>query len=204
MQNTLPIVLVSLIGSLIYLTIFCALHFLPTGYNPIRHAVSDYAVGRYGFLFRIGLWSSSIGVLTLAVGLALAVGSPPLASRDLVFLGLIALTRIAMSLFPTDIEGKHLTRTGILHYIFAILAFTFTYMAISNMTPVLGTLNSWQQAQKPLMWLAWAVLPELILVIITMFRPLRHIFGLFERLFLLTTNVWLILVALLLLVKTIL
>jgi hypothetical protein len=52
------------------------LHFLPTGYNPIRHAVSDYAVGRYGPLFRIGLWSSSIGMLTLAVGLALAVGFP--------------------------------------------------------------------------------------------------------------------------------
>ena len=28
-----------------------ALHLLPTGYNPVRDAVSDYGIGRYRFLF---------------------------------------------------------------------------------------------------------------------------------------------------------
>ena len=67
-----------------YLAIFVAWHILPTGYNPIRHAVSDYAIGRYGYSFRIGRWTSSLGVLALAFALITGVGSPPLAARDLV------------------------------------------------------------------------------------------------------------------------
>ena len=37
--------------------------------------------------------------------------------------------------------------------------------------------------------------PALALVVITMLRPLRRIFGLSERIFLLTTNVWFALAA---------
>jgi hypothetical protein len=38
-------------------TAFCfvTLHVLPTGYRPMRHGFSDYAVGRFGYLFRIAL-----------------------------------------------------------------------------------------------------------------------------------------------------
>jgi hypothetical protein len=201
MQIALPFALVSLLASLIYLVIFFALHILPTGYHPVRNAVSDYAVGNFGPLFRVALWSSSIGVVTLAIGLATGVGMPPLAERDIIFLVLIAVARVAMSLFPTDIEGKRLTFIGLLHYVFAILAFTFTYMAISHFTPVLQTLNPWQQAKEPLGWLAQFVTPALVLVVITMFRPLRRFFGLFERLFLLSTNIWFLLVSLFLLMK---
>jgi hypothetical protein len=138
-------------------------------------------------------------LLTLA--LAIGVGAPPLGSRDLIFLGLVAVTRIAMSLFPTDIEGQRLTRTGILHYVFAIFTFAFVSIAISNFSPILQTLHPWQQVQELLRWLDARVLPALILVVVTMLRPLRRVFGLFERLFLLTTNIWFILVSLFLLLK---
>jgi hypothetical protein len=37
--------------------------------------------------------------------------------------------------------------------------------------------------------------PALALVVITMFRPLRRFFGLFERIFLLSTNIWFALAA---------
>lgn len=75
-------------------------------------------------------------------------------------------------------------------------------MAISDLTPVLQTLNPWQQVKGPLELLAWLVLHALILVIVTLLPLLRRIFGLCERLFLLTTNVWVVLVSLLLIVKT--
>jgi Protein of unknown function (DUF998) len=119
------------------------LHFLPTGYSPVHNAVSDYGAGSYSSLFRISLWSGSIAVLVLTVGLALGVGSPPLLSRDLVFLGLVAVAWIGESLFPTTVEGERLTRTGALHYLFAILTFGFTYAAISGLTPVLVKLHPW-------------------------------------------------------------
>ncbi len=198
--------LLSLVSCLAYLTdfgIFIVLHFLPTGYHPVQHAVSDYAIGEYHRLFRIYLWSSAFGTLALASALAAALGSPLVPSWVLGFLVVLAFTCVAVSLFPTDIEGKPLTRTGILHYSFVVLSFAFMYTVPLNLTPTLTTIFPWQQMQALLAFLATIALPALIAVVVTMWRPLRVIFGLCERLFLITTNVWFILVSASLVVKTI-
>ena len=137
----------------------------------------------------------------LPVGLALGVGSPPLVSRDLVFLGLVAVSRIGESLFPTNVEGERLTRTGALHYFFAILTFGFTYAAISGLTPDLVKIHPWHSEKALLTWLAGATLVGLILVVVTLLPRLRRIFGLCERFFLAVTYLWFILAAFLLIVK---
>jgi Protein of unknown function (DUF998) len=201
MTGSLLLAALSLAATLAYLAIFAAWHVLPTGYDPIRHAVSDYAVGRCGYLFAIGLWTSSAGVLALAFALIAGVGAPPLATRDLVFLFLLPVARVGMTLFPTDLEGKPLSRTGVTHYVLAIAAFTLTYLVISDTTSVLRHLGPAAWLGSSLRWSAWAVAPELALVVVTMVRPLRRVFGLFERLFLLTTNVWFVLVAVLLITR---
>jgi hypothetical protein len=188
----------SLVATLAYLAILAALHALPTGYDAARHAVSDYAVGRYGPLFNVALYISSVSVLTLAFALITGLGSPPPAARDLVFLLVIPLTRIGMTLFPTSLEGQRITRTGLIHYGFAIAAFTLTYLAISGMTPALQALTIGQWVHTPLGWAAWIIGPALFLVVITMLRPLRRVFGVFERIFLVTTNIWFALAAILL------
>jgi hypothetical protein len=193
-----PLAWLSAIATVGYLALFLAWHLLPTGYDPIRNSVSDYGVGRYGYLFRIGLWVSSTGVLALAVALLRGVGFPPLAGRDLVYLLLVPVTRIGMTLFPTSLEGRRLGRTGVAHYLFAIAAFTFTYLVMSGTTSVLQDLGAPQWLRRPLGWTSWAVAPELFLVVVCMVGPMRRVFGLVERLFLLTTNLWFVLVALLL------
>jgi vacuolar-type H+-ATPase subunit I/STV1 len=185
-----------------YFAVFVALHVLPSGYRPISHAVSDYAVGKYGYLFRVGLWVSALGTLALAVALHQGVGAPPLATKDIVFLILIALARVGMTAFPTDLEGQGHSRTGLLHYVFAIAAFTFTYLAISDMTSVLRTLSSAPWTHGALHVTGALVAPELALVVITMIPRLRRAFGLSERLFLLTTNIWFVLASLLVIART--
>ncbi|MFJ2828005.1 DUF998 domain-containing protein [Streptomyces sp. NPDC087263] len=194
--------ILGLIGLVGYLGIFVALHVLPTGYHPVRHAVSDYAVGRYGSLFRLGLLVSSLGVAFLAVGLTLEPGAPPLAVSQLVFLYLVPLMRLGMALFPTDLEGEKLTNTGRLHYLFAIAAFAFTYAAISGMTSRLEPLAPWQSAHGLLSTLREIALVSLVLLVVTLLPRLRKIFGLFERVFLVSANLWLISVGILLAVKT--
>jgi hypothetical protein len=84
----------------------------------------------------------------------------------------------------------------VLHYVFAILAFTFTYLAISGTTSVMRGRDPALWLDDALRWSAWVVAPALALVVVTMFRPLRRVFGLFERLFLLATNMWFICAAL--------
>ena len=187
--------MVSLLATLAGLAIFVFLHILPTGYDPISQAASDYAVGRFGYLSRSYLRFISIGILALALCLAVEV-KPPLPVMVLAYLGLVALGYIAASLFPTDLEGERLTRTGAIHYALAFLNFTFITLAIENLTPTLVTLRPWQPAALPLTWLAWAAVPAVMLVLITLLKPLRRVFGLFERLFLLTAYLWLALVAL--------
>lgn len=189
---TLVTAILGLAGLAGYLGILGALHALPTGYHPVRHAVSDYGVGRYGPLFRRGLLLSSLGVVFLAIGLSLNPGVPPLAESQLVFLFLVPVMRAGMALFPTDLEGAKLTRTGRRHYLFAIAAFAFTYVAISGMTPRLGSLPPWHSVHGWLSVLYWVILVSLVLLVITLYPPLRRFFGVFERAFLLSTNLWLI------------
>jgi hypothetical membrane protein len=200
--NALAFALISLLGSLTYVAVVLALHVLPTGYDPRHNAVSDYGVGRYARLFRVSLWAGSIAVLALLAGLALGVGSPPLTGLDLAFLGLVAVSRIGESLFPTNVEGERLTRTGALHYFFAIMTFGFTYAAISGLTPDLAKIHQWHSEKGLLTWLAGAALVGLILVVVTLLPRLRRIFGLCERFFLAVTYAWLVLGAVLLIAKT--
>lgn len=187
--------LISLLTFLIDLGIFIALHVLPTGYSPISHAVSDYAVGKYSSLFRVRLWVNALGILTLAAALVLAThaGRIQLATTDLLLLALIAPVRVAMSFFPTDIEGKKLTRTGLLHYLCAILSFAFAFIALRDMTPALQQVFPWVAGALGL--LSVLLLPALIAVVVTLVPALRRIFGLFERIYLLTILVWLLLVS---------
>jgi hypothetical protein len=199
--DALTLALISLAGSVTYVAVVVALHFLPTGYDLVHNAVSDYGVGKYAPLFRVSLWAGSVAVLALAIGLAAGVGSPPLVLRDLVFLGLVSACRIGESFFPTNIEGERLTRNGRLHYLFAILTFGFTYAAVSGLTPGLVKLTPWHAHTGNLDWLSGAVLVGLILVIATLLPRLRHVFGLCERFFLLVTYTWLVVVAYLLAVK---
>jgi hypothetical protein len=185
----------SLSGTVAYLVILTALHSLPTGYSPVRHAVSDYGVGRYKYLFVAGLHVSSFGVLALSLALLAGVGSPPLPTHAVLYLTLIPLGRIGMTIFPTTLEGERLTRTGLLHYACAVAAFALTYLAISDLTPALRALQPGGWAHGPLGWTARIVAPALIIVVITMLPQLRRIFGLFERVFLVATNVWFALAA---------
>jgi hypothetical protein len=201
MTTALVFAVIGLVLTVAYLAVFVALHVVPSGYSPISHAVSDYAVGKYGYLFRVGLWASALGMLALAVALHQGVGVPPLASKGIVFLVLIAVCRVGMTAFPTDLEGQGHSRTGLLHYAFAIAAFTFTYLVISEMTSVLRILSSAPWTHGPLHVARALVAPELALVVITMIPRLRRTFGLFERLFLLTTNVWFVLASLLVIAR---
>lgn len=194
--------ILGLIGVIGYLGIVGALHVLPTGYQPVRHAVSDYGVGRYGPLFRRALGLSSLGVLFLAIGLALNPGAPPLAVSQLVFLFLVPVMRMGMVRFPTDLEGHSLTPAGRRHYAFAIAAFAFTYAAISGMTSRLTSPSPWSSAHGLLSVLDWVTMVALILVVVTLLPPLRRVFGLFERAFLLSSNLWLITVGICLVIVT--
>jgi hypothetical protein len=169
----------------VQLALFLALN-IRGSYSLVGHAVSDYGVGPSRPLFTIyGL----IGIIAaIALGAAVLMdGRFP--ARGGVYLLAVAALRLGVLAFSTDLEGRRLTGTGKLHYLFAIASFALAYMAIDVLNPVaLPVVANW--ASPILAGLYWIVAASLAGVVICLIPALRRIFGLVERIFLVSVLLW--------------
>ncbi|MED1091136.1 DUF998 domain-containing protein [Bacillus paramycoides] len=178
-----------------YFIFFLILHFKKTGYHPIRHAVSDYGVGATKNLFIIYAWLSNLGALSLSIVMLIVKDHFTISASIPVLIILMVISRIIMLFFPTDLEGEKLTVRGKLHFLFAILAFTFSYMAIDRGGSHLKLLEGFKNLEPFFHIITVISSISLGAVVVTMFKPLRFIFGICERVFLLSINIWFIVVS---------
>jgi len=155
------------------------LHIAPTGYSPVRNAVSEYGVGRYARWY--GLQATCAGVA--AICLAVALGHP---RRVVVLLAILAAARIAIGWFPTDtLASFQPTRRGGIHLLLALVAFTAApWAAIA-----LG------RAQHGEPWLGWVMAAFALGTMISLRSALRPWFGLVERGYYVAMLAWLALVS---------
>jgi hypothetical protein len=127
-------VLAALLGLVCVATsavILVALHFLPTGLDPVRYAVSDYGWTRYHVGYRTMVVLQGVGAILIAVGLGQEtdVGS-------LGWLYVYGVVRILVSAFMTDREPaslRTLTRAGRIHMLLAGTAFASIAVAASHL-----------------------------------------------------------------------
>lgn len=171
---------------LVTLVLFILLHVRGT-YDPVRTAVSDYAIGPTRRLF---LLDGAAGGLAAALlgGLVLSDARfPPMAG---LFLLAHACLRFGVLAFPVDLEGQSMSRHGKLHYTFAVPGFAMVYLAIHALGPatreiVPGAIHITFTVLEAVASFALAA------VAVCLFPPLRRVFGLVERVFLLSTALWL-------------
>jgi hypothetical protein len=167
--------------------ILVALHFLPTGLDPIRYAVSDYGWTAYHIGYRTMVVLQGVGALLIAVGLGQQTDAASLG-----WLYVYGVVRLLISGFMIDREPqgiRSLTLTGHIHMLLAGTAFASIAVAASHIDwtgkpAVLG----------PLGWLvtATAIATGIALVV----HPIRRVvLGLIERTHYAATIVWLIVVA---------
>lgn len=98
------------------------LHLAPTGYSPLRNAVSEYGVGRYAGWYRAQ--AACAGAAAAFLAAALAQGLDPAPRRVVALLCVSAVSRVAIGFFPTDLIGStERTRTGVIHALLALAAF---------------------------------------------------------------------------------
>ncbi|MFT9816676.1 DUF998 domain-containing protein [Lysinibacillus sp. NPDC056185] len=187
--------IVAVLFFLSYFILFLILHFKKTGYHPIRHAVSDYGVGATKNLFLIYAWFSNLGALSLSIVLLNVKDRFSISASIPILIILMVISRILMLFFPTDLEGEKLTVQGKLHYLFAILAFAFSYMVIDRGGSHLKLLEGFKNLNQFFNIVTIVSSISLGAVIVTMFKPLRFIFGICERVFLLSINIWFIVVS---------
>src|ERR1700722_15633101 len=131
------------------------LHVLPTGYNPIRDAVSDYAIGRYRPVFWTFVTAGAVSGLALAIALARSDPSKP--TLTVVMLLVSAAARVLIPIFPTDQNGSRFqTAKGTIHMILAVAIFASIAVAASNLGGTLRTEPAWHAIHGLVDgWLPW-------------------------------------------------
>jgi hypothetical protein len=167
--------------------ILVALHFLPTGLDPIRYAVSDYGWTAYHLGYRAMVVLQGAGAILIAVGLGQETDV-----ESLGWLYVYGVVRILISRFMTDRDPEgltSLTRTGRIHMLLAGTAFASIAVAASHL--------DWTGKPDVLGPLGWLVTATAIATVgALVIEPIRRVaFGLIERLFYAASIAWLIVVA---------
>lgn len=172
------------------------LHVLPTGYDPIHDAVSDYAIGRYRAAFWVFAAAGAVSGFALAI--ALSQSDPPKPTLTIAMLLLSGAARVLIPLFPTDQSGSRFqTLKGTIHMLLAIAIFASIAVAASNLGGTLGHEPAWHGV-KGLVdgWLPWAITGTAIATGLAIAGPrLQRIFGLIERLYYVFSIAWFLVVS---------
>jgi Protein of unknown function (DUF998) len=171
--------------------ILVTLHLLPTGYDPVRDAISDYGVGRY----RVYFWAQLAGgaVACACLALALAELHPFVPTFVVTALLLNAVARLLMPAFPTDQSGgRFKTFKGTVHMVLAFVAFGAVAAAATSLGGLFSHYPQWHAINSLIGTLGWVVLVGAVATALALIGPrLKRVFGLIERLFTLSVIVWL-------------
>jgi hypothetical membrane protein len=170
-------------------------HFLPTGYDSMRDAVSDYGVGAHHRYYRAMVVLLGVGAALLAIALARDTEA---ADLGIAFLGAYAAARLAIAFFMTDLPGTPMTPAGRVHVVLAAVAFTAIAFASGDITGAIDGSPGWSgNVSGALRFEARAVQVTAALTLVCFLVPLarERVFGLVERLLYVASVAWLITVA---------
>jgi hypothetical protein len=114
------------IGGIVYFFgAVVVLHFFRPDYNPNNHAVSNYAVGPYGYLMTAAFYVLALSVFAVALGLIGIIALTNLSRIAILFLCLASIGMVVMGIFPGDVHALHppATITGVIHWTAAGISF---------------------------------------------------------------------------------
>ena len=176
------------------IAVLVALHVLPTGYNPVRDALSDYGVGRYRAVFWAQVWLGGLARVGLAFALLRSHPSKPGLVVALLLVSAAAL--VLMPAFPTDQGGSRFrTPTGTVHMVLAVTAFAAVTVAASNLAGTLRHDPAWHGVKSLVVILPWVMTGTVIATAVATIGPrLKRVFGLIERLFTASSIAWFLVV----------
>jgi Protein of unknown function (DUF998) len=157
--------------------------------------VSDYGVGRYCGVF----WAQAVAGGLAGFALAIALGDTKPSIPNLVTLMLVisGIARLLIPGFPTDQHGSRFQTTrGTIHMILAIVIFAALIIAASKLGSTLEHRPAWHSVKGWLTTLPWIMTGAAVGTLVALRAPrLKRIFGLFERLFYVSSIAWFFIVA---------
>jgi len=171
-----------------FTVVLVLLHILRPDYTPIDHMISDYAVGRLGWVMTTAFVALSAGCLTLGLGMAMA-GPRSVPGRAAVLLLWIATVGLlTTAIFPTDLETAATTTTGNVHTA-SFLVNVISMILCSLLFAVsFHQSDDWRSYRWTGLALAIALLAAFIAQFLTLHRGAPY--GLTNRLFVAVLMVW--------------
>jgi hypothetical protein len=173
-----------------FVVVLVLLHVLRPDYTPVDHMISDYAVGRLGWVMTTAFVALAAGCLTLGLGMAVA-GPRSLPGRAAVLLLWVATVGLLVTAtFPTDLETAATTSTGNIHT--ASFLVNVVSMILCALLFAVGFRQSddWRGYRGASLVLAIALLAAFIAQFMTLHRGAPY--GLTNRLFVAVLMVWLV------------
>ena len=183
------------IGGIVYFVVaVLILHVLRPEYNPINHAVSNYAVGPYGYLMTAAFYTLALSVFALALGLARSMVLTNQARVALLLLNITSVGMIVMGIFPGDVHALHppATVTGVIHWTAAGASFASIMIAAFILSRCFKTDERWQAFQRSTLVLAMAMVVALLAYGVL---ALVGWIGVGQRIYIAVSLMWLLFVA---------
>lgn len=189
----LPAAVVGL--SVVRLGLLASLHVVDRGNNPIRDAVSEYAIGPARRLSAAMTWCTAVTWAVLALATWFALPHWDRRGTATILLAALAAIFVVLPLVPTEDGGTARTLRGKLHYLLAIAWFAIAYDLTGDFARLAA--RSWGGAIAGMCSvLHWVSLVSLIaLVAFLLLKPLRKYFGLAERVFLIAISLFFLIAA---------
>lgn len=170
----------------------CALllvHVLRPDYAVSTHTISDYAVGRYGWIMVSVFLALGAGTFTLMLGLVFSGPTTVMARIGTGLLCVASIGLIVSAIFRTDLEeATTATTSGFIHdmsFLVNILSITFAIFLLSTS---FGSDPRWRGYQRTSFLLASLVLIGLVTQILSM--QALYLYGVVNRLFVVVLYAW--------------
>ena len=145
------------------------MHFLRPDFAPATSMISDYAVGKYGWVMATVFFVWGVGSLMLLLGL-LRAGLRSRIARLGAAVFLVVTLCAVNAFFPTDLPGTPATRSGMIHGVVFLVALTSFLLATLLLSIGFGSDSRWRSYQPMAVVLALLNVVAVIVQFVTL-RP---------------------------------
>ena len=181
-------------GIVYFVAAVVVLHFLRPEYDPINHAVSNYASGAYGYLMTAAFYALAVSVLALVAGLFYSIAPTSLSRVAMICMCVASCGMVFMAIFPGDVNALHSPATliGVIHWTAAGVSFLSIMIAAFVLSAFFKTDVHFQRFKRPCFMLALAMVGALVLYGIL---ALVGWIGIGQRIFIAVCLIWLVALA---------
>ncbi len=169
--------------------VLIALHFIRPDYTPVDHMISDYAVGRAGWLMTTAFVALGIGCLSLSLGLWRSGPKTLSALIARLLLIVVFLGLMVTATFPTDLETAKDTQHGMIHTLTFLVNIVSISIAAFMLSLSFGAEPRWKSSRLPSMLIALGLVLAFVVQFLSLHRGAPY--GITNRIFVLVFMSWL-------------